>query len=69
MKKSPWISVKEKLPRNGQRVIAIYSGVYIHRLVNFWKDCGDNPHFGYPDESDGKGSQPATHWMPLEKLP
>lgn len=64
-----WISVKQSLPLDTQRVIACYVGVYHHRIVTFWKDAGGNPHFGFPNEPDGKGSQPATHWHPLPELP
>jgi hypothetical protein len=64
-----WIKVSEKLPLDSQRIIAIYRGVYHHRIVTFWKDDGGNPHFGHPSEPDKKGSQPATHWHPLPELP
>ena len=56
--KTEWISVKQRLPRQGQSVIAKYEGVYGPRIVKFWKD-GVNTHFGSPPES-----QPATHWKP-----
>ena len=55
--------VSDKLPKDGQRVIAKYAGVYNARIVTFWKDGGGNNHFGLLNEIDGKGSQPATHWM------
>jgi len=60
-----WSSVETKLPAHGQRVICKYQGVYDARIVTFWRDTGNNAHFGLPGESDGKGSQPASHWMPL----
>jgi Protein of unknown function (DUF551) len=53
-----WTPVSEKLPENGQLVIAMYKGVYEPRIVPYWFD-GVNSHFGRVDES-----QPATHWMP-----
>jgi hypothetical protein len=56
-----WISVKTKLPRQNQRVIAKYVGVYASSVVTFWSD-GVNTHFGHPP-----ASQPATHWRPLPK--
>ena len=62
-----WIDVKEKLPKPEQRVIARYKGVYDYRIVLFWKDVDGASHFGHPSEKDGRGSQPATHWMPLLK--
>jgi len=60
-----WKSVSQSHPADMQRVICKYTGVYGARLVTFWRDNGGNPHFGLPNESDGKGSQPATHWTPL----
>lgn len=66
--KSPWISVKDALPEHGQRVIARYTGVYNDRVVTFWIDGGNNPHFGSINEPDSKGSQPATHWMPIPEV-
>jgi hypothetical protein len=59
-----WRDVNASLPTEGARVIAKYAGVYDARIVTFWWDEGGNPHFGLPNEDDGKGSQPATHWMP-----
>ena len=64
-----WVRVQDGLPMESERVIAIYRGVYHHRIVTFWRDQGGNPHFGHPSESDGKGSQPATHWHPLPEMP
>jgi hypothetical protein len=66
---SAWVRVKDKLPMESERVIAIYRGVYHHRIVTFWRDAGGTPHFGHPSEPDGKGSQPATHWHPLPEMP
>lgn len=64
-----WIDVKDSLPEHGQEVVASYVGVYRCRIVTFWKDSGGSAHFGVPFEPDNKGSQPATHWMPLPKPP
>lgn len=63
-----WISVKDRLPENGQRVLARYEGVYDHRVVEFWYNDPEHYHFGSPHEPDGRGSQPATHWYPLPPL-
>ena len=60
-----WIRVKDRLPNDGQKVVSAYQGVYDYRIVTFSKSSGGPPHFGGPMEMDGKGSQPATHWMPL----
>lgn len=56
-----WIRVEEKMPRQNQRVIAKYVGVYGPTVVTYWFD-GTNHHFGNPPVS-----QPATHWMPVKK--
>jgi len=63
---SEYISVEECLPIDGQKVVAKFEGVYEGRRVTFWFDTGGGSHFGAIDELDGKGSQPATHWMPLK---
>lgn len=59
-----FIPVEVQTPANMQRVLARYEGVYDYRLVTFWQDQA-NDHYGLPNEADGKGSQPATHWCPL----
>lgn len=65
-----WIETKAKLPKHGEWVLAVYRGVYQPRYVRFWRDGGKNPHFGGPNaDSDGKGSQPATHWMRIAEVP
>jgi len=64
-----WHDCRTSQPMESQRVIAIYKGVYHHRIVTFWIDDGGNAHYGFPTEPDGKGSQPATHWHPLPELP
>ena len=64
-----WIPVSERLPDDGQIVLCRYAGVYENRVCGFWRDLGNVPHFGYPGEADGKGSQPATEWMPLPPPP
>lgn len=58
-----WVKRENRLPDHCQKVIAIYEGVYDHRIVLFWRDAGGGYHFGYPD------SQPVTHWHPLPSLP
>jgi hypothetical protein len=58
----------DRLPDHHQRVIARYDGVYTDRLVTFWNGERGSYHFGRIDEPDGKGSQPATHWMPFPEL-
>ncbi len=64
-----WMPCRHKLPKAGARVLAMFEGVYSRREVTVWYDAGNNVHFGLPSEPDGKGSQPATHWMPLPATP
>jgi hypothetical protein len=61
-----WISVHSAAPDEGDVVACKYEGVYDFRIVTFWRDTA-NRHFGLPDERDGKGSQPATHWREISK--
>jgi hypothetical protein len=61
MSKTNWISVKDRLPKNGQRVLAKYVGVYGPAVVTFWRGRDKFPHFGMPH------SHPATHWCPLPR--
>ena len=70
-KKSGWINIDKtgKHPKSGTMVIAIYKGVYDHRIVLAWHDAGGTMHYGSPGHPDGQGSQPATHWHPLPPLP
>lgn len=56
-----WISVAHNLPRNGQTVIAKYTGVWGPKIVTFWRDAV-NTHFG---DRTTLASQPATHWRKL----
>jgi hypothetical protein len=67
--KTKWISVEKELPKSGSRVVAIYLGVYGPRMVTFWKGSRGDTHFGHPNEADGEGSQPATHWLKLPAQP
>jgi len=64
-----WIPVSERLPKNGGAVLCRYDNVYENRVATFWMDGGGSIHFGSQFDADGKGSQPATHWMPLPPLP
>lgn len=56
---SVWVDCNEKMPRNKQRVLAKYKGVYEPRVVIYWYD-GVNHHFGEPPQSE-----PATHWCEI----
>jgi len=66
-----YISVQDRLPELGERVITKYEGVYEDRGayentgVEYWVDTSKNNHFGGLEELDGRGSQPATHWKRL----
>lgn len=65
MDKNEYILIGEKLPDDGEKVLAQFTGIYLDRKVTYWIDKGGNSHFGAIDELDGKGSQPATHWRKL----
>ena len=56
-----WCEVSSNPPKPDSVVVARWPGVY-QRTVTVWRDAGGNLHFGTPDEPDGKGSQPATHY-------
>lgn len=57
-----WVKVEDKKPHNGQRIVTKYDGVYTDRVCHFWRGSAGDEHFGYHNEADGRGSQPATHW-------
>lgn len=59
-----WRRATEASPAEGELVICCYVGVYGPRIVTYSRG-----HYGCADEPDGKGSQPATHWMPLPTVP
>jgi len=64
-----WIRTTTKLPVHGEWVLAVYRGVYPPRYVRYSHD-GVNTHFGgCGGDTDGKGSQPATHWMRIPDVP
>lgn len=59
---SPWISVKDRLPKENTKVLAI------------WDDCIETAFYEYIDGDYWSNSEigcdlPVTHWMPLPKLP
>lgn len=61
-----WRDAADQFPQDGERVVTCYLGVYENRECTFWRDAGGNPHFGLPNEADGKGSQPARLWKPIQ---
>jgi len=58
----------EGILQDGDLVLTRYEGVYGWRLVTYWIDAGGISHFGMPDEIDGKGSQPATHYISMSNV-
>lgn len=59
-----WQLATEETPAEGEQVICCYVGVYGPRIVTY-----SQGHYGRLGEPDGRGSQPATHWMPLPAAP
>jgi hypothetical protein len=65
---SEWISVEDRLPKIGQRVLTVYHGVIQNEL---WFLGGDLDHLFWYDTTDEE-TEPAelnafSHWMlPLE---
>jgi hypothetical protein len=59
-----WISVKDRLPENGQRVM-IYNGIEIMDGFNWWKE--DDIFQNDYDQEFKK--QEVTHWMKLPDPP
>lgn len=55
-----WRSTREILPNDGEKVLALYPGVYGPEVVVFFTDREGQPHFG---------GGPATYWMPLPRMP
>jgi len=67
---SDWISIEDRLPDDDTRVDCKFEGVYeLRENILFWVGESGRGHFGGFLEIDGKGSQPATHWMPLPQPP
>ena len=66
--KQRWIPVSERMPEDGEHVLAAYvdtmltAAYYRHHIafggVDNWWDVGEGWHTGNP-----------THWMPLPQLP
>jgi hypothetical protein len=57
-----WISVYNKMPDPGQRVIASNPGKYDYKICIYWVDRGSVPHFGRDDPEEAK------YWMPLPEV-
>ena len=67
-----WISVEDRLPEEGQRVIYYFkiTGIDIGRFTrkpfdDLPDDCQGNCFYG----SDGWLTDDVTHWMPLPEKP
>lgn len=74
-KKSPWISVEDKLPK--ERVDVLVTGVYTKKESNNSPTCrigyvriwSNGPFFVTPIfEGEPPFSLDVTHWMPFPKL-
>ena len=60
-----WISVKDRLPKNNERILAWCKDYCIHDVVWDWPGCS------WFDEVTGVEHKElfVTHWMPLPELP
>ena len=64
---SKWISVKERLPERGYKVLTVNGHGYI-RIFALWEKAGrewcwidEAGHFNHVND--------ITHWMPMPELP
>jgi hypothetical protein len=66
---SEWISVKDRLPKDGQRVLYYFHYVGVH-AGNYARELDDD---GYMHDvfygKDGFLSDDVTHWMPFPDPP
>lgn len=69
-----WISVKDKLPKNGKTVLIAWKNFRKEKFIDigeFYKNSDNQWHFVYCDVDGTKGlnESQVTHWMLLPKLP
>lgn len=69
---SEWISVKDRLPEDGQKVLAFGGGerryYCVAKFFKHFNDGGDFWHLGAKDRKYSPGYK-ITHWMPLPEPP
>jgi hypothetical protein len=65
-----WINIKDRLPKEGQRVILFYEGevCYDYVLVKNYGKIKSNDFFE-PYHSGYSCVRTATHWMPIIEPP
>ena len=67
---TPWISVKDKYPEEGNNVLTLCDGnIQIGFLYHDNEDPIDNSGIIFRDHQDNNDIDFVTHWMKLPKLP
>ena len=71
---SEWISVKERLPEEGQRVLLYNSLEYVSIVMAHWYSSSQTPFFNHVTIDDIHINFPLQdnkhlHWMPLPEPP
>lgn len=64
VKTSKWISIKDRLPKNGERILCYNGYIHLKEYDQGWHD-GD---YHWSGSRIGKISE-VTHWMPLPDFP
>jgi hypothetical protein len=68
---SEWISVKERMPEEGKRVLVYRPDLKVvliceyYKVSQNWRDCGE----WHGDDDYDFHIQYGTHWMPLPEPP
>ncbi len=60
-----WISVKDRLPNEGQEVLCYGGGNLMNVYIYLDDDCWED-EYGYWETAESEG---ITHWMPLPEPP
>jgi len=73
-KAQQWISVKERLPEDGQRVLIYNSLEYVSIVMAHWYSSSQTPFFNHVTIDDIHINFPLEdnkhlHWMPLPEPP
>lgn len=64
---SEWISVKDRLPRNGMTCLVVWQGLTQHML--YTRDDGTGEWLPVEDEAESAPEGTFSHWQPLPDPP